>query len=136
MLACILIKIPLIRLNEISPLWYGVYVTLYRTCWSIALCYIIFACYHFAGPVNAFLGHPLWQPLSRMSLSLYLLQFPVLSLTIGTAKQSFYFTKSTYFLSAIANCVVMIIASIIPTLAIEMPFFAIDKILFQPKRIH
>lgn len=41
--------------------------------WSLAICYIVFACYHYGGPINCLLSFPLWQPLARLSFISFLI---------------------------------------------------------------
>ncbi|KAI8045768.1 hypothetical protein M5D96_001956, partial [Drosophila gunungcola] len=49
------------------------YYTLTTVGWSMALCWVIFACMHgYGGLANSFLSSPLWQPLSRLSYSVYI----------------------------------------------------------------
>lgn len=80
--------------SDSTALEFGLYEALSRVAWSIALCYIIFACAHgYGGPVNWFLSHPLWQPLSRLSYSIYLVYFPVIIATTGSMKTPPYFTE-------------------------------------------
>lgn len=51
-----------------TALAYGFYSTLSHVAWSLAFCYIIFACANNAGgPINWFLSHPFWQPISKLS---------------------------------------------------------------------
>lgn len=70
------------------------YDALSRVVWSIALCYIIFACIHKkGGPINSILAHPLWQPLSRICYSIYLMHFFVIRMTMASTKSPFYFSE-------------------------------------------
>lgn len=95
MLTVIFANYPLQQFDSKSaPLEYGLYDALSRVAWALALCYIIFACVHNSGgPVNWFLAHPLWQPISRLCYSIYLLHFPVIMVTMSTLKTSPYFTE-------------------------------------------
>lgn len=80
--------------SKATPIHYGLYDIFSRITWAIALCYVIFACIHgYGGPINWFLGHPLWQPLSRLSYSIYLVHFPIVILTTATLKSSLYFSE-------------------------------------------
>lgn len=89
-----LVNYPLAQLDpDDTPLKYGLYYGLSRVIWSIALCYIIFACAHnYGGPINWFLAHRFWQPISRMSFTIYLLQIFVIS-KIFMTKTPVYFNK-------------------------------------------
>lgn len=80
--------------SKAIPLAFGLYDALSRVAWSIALCYIIFACIHnYGGPVNWFLSHPLWQPLSRLTFSIYLLHKVIINLSIAAMKRPIYFSE-------------------------------------------
>ncbi|EDW25183.1 GL24551 [Drosophila persimilis] len=51
----------------------SLYYTLTRVGWPLALCWIIFACMQgYGGLADSFLSSPLWQPLSRLSYSVYI----------------------------------------------------------------
>lgn len=80
--------------SEHTPLEYALYESLGRVGWSIALCYIIFACVHgYGGPVNWFLSLPLWQPLSRLSYAMYILHGSVQTILSLSMKQPPYFSQ-------------------------------------------
>lgn len=75
--------------SQASSLEHALYASLSRVIWSIALSYMIFACVHgYAGPVNWFLSLSLWQPLSRLSYSIYILHFFVVIVVMGSAKST------------------------------------------------
>lgn len=118
--------------SEFHPIYYGLYDGLSRVCWSIALCYIIFACVHNAGgPVNRFLSHPLWQPLSRLSYSMYLVHLPVTIAMAATMKTPIYFTHLTLFETIISNYIPTMLVSAIAALLFELPFETVDKLIFS-----
>lgn len=117
------------------PLEHGLFAGLTRVGWAIAICYVIFACHHnYGGPVNWFLGHALWQPLSRLSYSMYLMQFLVLYWTMGSTKHPFYFNELTCFVNAVAIYTITAFVSIFTWLAIESPIPYIEKLIFQSKQ--
>lgn len=77
-----------------TALEFGIYDALSRVGWSLALCYIIFACVNgYGGPVNWYLGHPLWQPLSRLCYAVYIVHFAVIMVMMGTIKIPAYFSE-------------------------------------------
>lgn len=86
---------PLVQFDsKATPLVFGLYDSLSRVAWSIALCYITFACVkNYGGPVNWFLAHPLWQPISRVCYAIYLVHYHVLMLVLCQLKSSNYFTE-------------------------------------------
>lgn len=78
---------------KFTPLAYGLFDGCSRVMWSIGLCYIIFACVHnYGGPVNWFLAHPFWQPISKLSYSIYLAHFTVIQ-NIFWMKTPAYFSE-------------------------------------------
>lgn len=117
---------------NLVPLHYGLYDALSRVFWSIALCYIIFACVHnLSGPVNWFLSHPWWLPLSRLSYAICLIHYPLLKVTMFTVKSLPHFNEFTIiygFITAYMSC---IFVAIVATLTFELPIINITKILFS-----
>lgn len=97
MLTVIFANYPLMQPDrKATALEHGLYESLSRVAWAIALCYIIFACVHnYGGPVNWFLSHPLWQPISRLCYSIYLIHFPIILIIQATMKTAPYFSELT-----------------------------------------
>lgn len=117
--------------SEYQPIHYGLYDGLSRVCWSIALCYIIFACAHNAGgPVNRFLSHPAWQPLSRLCYSIYLIHVPVIIAMAATMKTPNYFSHLTLLQNILLTYILTVLASTIAALMFESPTVAIEKWMF------
>lgn len=115
-----------------TSIQYGLYDGLSRVCWSIALCYVIFACAHNAGgPVNRFLSHPLWQPLSRLSYSIYLVHIPLIIAMTATMKIPFYFSYLSLLQNIILTYILTVLVSTIAALFFESPFVAIEKLIFR-----
>lgn len=135
MAAVIFTNYPLMQLNEKhTPLEHGLYNSLTRVGWAIALCYIIFACVHNSGGfINWFLAHPLWQPISRLCYSIYLLHLPVILLTTVTLKTSQYFTEFMTYHMFIGNYIITVFVSLVATLAFESPIVVLEKILLGSK---
>lgn len=99
---CLIVMTIVITVNY--PLWqldskffslvYGLNYALSRCFWSIALCYIIYACTNnYGGLINRFLSCPLWQPLSNLLFAIYLLHFPVIIITMASIKSVPYFNE-------------------------------------------
>lgn len=79
--------------NETTPLESSFHESFSRVSWAIALSWIIFACtMDYGGPVNCFLASPLWQPLSRLSYSLYIVHLPIQLYLIALTKTPTYFS--------------------------------------------
>lgn len=163
MLIIIFINYPLIQLDSTAtPLEFGLYDALSRVIWSIALCYIIFACINnHGGLVNSILAHPLFKPISRLCYSIYLMHFFVIRMTMASIKSSVYFSELNavsfpkrtsgkigehfaHFWNGvffhlqvhafIGNFILTIFVSLVATLAFESPLITIVKIIFTPQR--
>lgn len=67
-----------------------------RIVWSLAMCYIIFACIHCGGIVNWFLSLPQWQLLSRLSYITYLIHPTVIIVIYVNTQNGIYFSKLAF----------------------------------------
>lgn len=96
MLTIVFINYPLVQPDiESTALAHALYTSLSRVAWSLAICYIIYACEHgYGGPVDLLLSITYWHPISRLNYSIYLLHFPVTVLTMGTIKSTEYFSEA------------------------------------------
>lgn len=80
--------------NQNTNAEYAAYDSLSRIAWAIALSYIIFACVHgYGGVVNWFLSLTIWQPLSRLNYAIYVLHIPILTIVMGSVKNSFVISE-------------------------------------------
>lgn len=117
---------------DFHSLFKGLYDAMSRVIWSIALCYVILACvYNYGGPINWFLSHPLWQPLSKLSYSICLIHYPILKLTLFTTKSLPHFNELTINYNFISAYILCIGVAIVVTLAIEAPLITMTKMIFD-----
>ncbi|XP_016949726.1 nose resistant to fluoxetine protein 6 [Drosophila biarmipes] len=78
----------------LSTLEESLYYTLTRVAWPLAICWIIFACMQgYGGPANSFLSSPLWQPLSRLSYSMYIWHMFVQEVNSRSVRTNTYFSN-------------------------------------------
>lgn len=114
-----------------SPLVFGLYEIFGRIVWSICVSYIIFACIHNSGgPINWFLSLPMWQPISKLSYSLFLVQGVVMT-PINTRHS---FSEMGLIQDCISLVVLCIFAAIPVTLMFELPIDAITKLATASKK--
>ena len=68
---------------QFSTNFLNIYLSVERELWACSICWIIFACHRLksGGVIRTVLSHPSWQPLSKLSLSMYLLHMPYLLYT-------------------------------------------------------
>lgn len=122
--------------SQSDPLVYGLQDSLNRIGWSIAISYIIFACMHGSGgPVNWFLSWPMWQPLAKLSYTIYMCQlFPTI-LVYKSSKIPLHFSEFENLQRFIGILISCIFIAIPMTLAFEMPIDNILKLtLFRNKK--
>lgn len=114
------------------PFEFGLYDAFSRIGWSMALFYIIFACVHNSGgPVNWFLSHPLWLPISRLCYATYLLHVPIIVMMYATTKSAPVFSQTATLQDFIIVYILTLLASTVATLTFESPIIIFEKILFK-----
>lgn len=78
---------------DASTLAESFYYTLTRVGWALALCWVIFACVQGCGGLaNSFLASPLWQPLSRLSYSVFIWHMFFMEMNARSTRTSTYFS--------------------------------------------
>lgn len=79
--------------KDLSSFGVNLYDSISREAWTCCICWMIFACHYLqsGGFVRTILSHPFWQPLSKMCLSIYLIHFLYIALTVANRKQNIYF---------------------------------------------
>ncbi|KAH8347526.1 hypothetical protein KR059_012050, partial [Drosophila kikkawai] len=100
----------------------SLYYTLSRLAWPLALCWIVFACMQgYGGLANSFLSSPLWQPLSRLSYSVYIWHMFVVEVTSKSVRTSVYFSDYSAMLKFWSDFGFTVILSYVFYLIIEAP---------------
>lgn len=119
---------------NLLPFEFGIFESLARITWSSCLSYIIFACAHDSGGVvNWFLSLPMWQPLAKLSFSIYLIHYSILNVTMFTYETTTTFSKLAALQSGISVFVISAFVSIPLVLAFELPIDAFNKLTTKTK---
>ncbi|KAH8347528.1 hypothetical protein KR059_012044 [Drosophila kikkawai] len=117
----------------LSTLAESFYYTLTRVGWPLALCWVVFACMQgYGGMANSFLSSPLWQPLSRLSYSVYMWHMFFQEINIRSVRTNSYFSDYRVMLSFWSCFGVTLLFSYFMHLIIEAPFSGLD-IFLRPK---
>ena len=106
------------------------YVVISPVFWTLALCWLIFACYtNHGGILNRFLSNYWLLLFSRISYAVYLTQFAVFFYNVGTTRHSseFHLHRGLDLLEAAT----VIIISIILTLFFDIPMQEIKNVLME-----
>lgn len=66
-----------------------------KVVWAMALAWIIFCCHNgYGGPIKWFLSIGLWQPIARLSYSIYLVHLPIQLVLAASLKLPLYFSDT------------------------------------------
>ncbi|KAK4883264.1 hypothetical protein RN001_006583 [Aquatica leii] len=99
---------------------------------SLCVCWIIYACDNgYFELLNRFLSLPLFEILSKLSYSAYMVHFTILHLLILTWRRPIIFSTFKMVIYAFWHIIIIIVISLIPTLIIEMPVATITKFLLN-----
>lgn len=130
MVAIVIGNYPCYQIEPMStPFEFGLFESLSRIVWSIAVCYIIFACIHDSGGiVNWFLSLPVWQPFSKLSYAIYLNHCYIMTTTMVSMKVPPHFSELSAFQNFLSILMLSAIVAIPLVLAFELPIDAINKL--------
>ncbi|XP_043653156.1 nose resistant to fluoxetine protein 6-like [Drosophila teissieri] len=115
---------------DVSTFAEASYYTLTRVGWSMAICWVIFACMNgYGGLANSFLSSPLWQPLSRLSFSVYMWHMFFQEINIRSMRTNSYFSNYTIMLNFWSTFGFAVLFAYVMYLVIEAPFGGLDYFL-------
>ncbi|XP_053691017.1 nose resistant to fluoxetine protein 6-like [Sabethes cyaneus] len=102
-----------------------------RVVWACCLGWIVFACVNgYGGPVNTLLSLTIWQPLGRLSYSMYLLHLPLQALLTASLKNSIHFGDMIAVHKFWGDFGLTVTLAIVWSLLFESPIVGLEKILF------
>ncbi|XP_063590278.1 nose resistant to fluoxetine protein 6-like [Penaeus indicus] len=108
------------------------YAGLSRPAWGAVLAWVVYACHFgYGGPVDGFLSHPSWQPISRVTYSTYLVAMQIQYLTTYTSKAPFYFTPLNVLMQTTAALVASGMVGVVLSLTAEAPVIGLEKLLLR-----
>ncbi|XP_066939051.1 nose resistant to fluoxetine protein 6-like [Macrobrachium rosenbergii] len=109
------------------------YASLHRLAWGLALVWVVFAChYGYGGYVNSFLSHPSWQPLSRLTYSMFLVAIPIQTIIfLYNDFYPLYFSHLSKVLQTVGALFVSGIGAVLLSLCTEAPVMGLEKLLLR-----
>ncbi|XP_042891509.1 nose resistant to fluoxetine protein 6-like [Penaeus japonicus] len=124
---------------KVLPVWMAaLYGGLGRGAWALALLWVVFACHTgYGGLINEFLSHPSWQPLSRLTYSLYLVALPIQAMYMGYVPLPLYMDHTSTIVQTSGYLFVGGLVALWLSLAIEAPIIGLEKLMIRrpaPKR--
>ncbi|XP_035903269.1 O-acyltransferase like protein-like [Anopheles stephensi] len=122
--------------TRILPIADAFYESLHRSFWAFAVMWVIFVCINEQGGiVDRFLGCPLWQPLSRLSYSMYLVHIAIQAITLTQAlKFPVEFTVVNVFYTSFGLICLSAVMGTVWCAAFEYPFFGLERHVFRKKQ--
>ncbi|XP_071543591.1 nose resistant to fluoxetine protein 6-like isoform X2 [Panulirus ornatus] len=108
-----------------------------RVAWALALLWVVFACHTgYGGLVNTILSYPSWQPLSRLTFSMYLVCLPIQVLYLGAMHTPFYTNHLNVIISTCGFLFTGGLLSVVLSLMTEGPILGLEKVFYQrPGRV-
>jgi len=108
------------------------YATFVILAWSLVLAWIVMMCaLGLAEPLNFFLSHPMWQPLSRLTFGSYLISLPLQGLIFATLQEFIYVTYNIVLLTWAGVVALSFFGSFLLSLLAEAPVINLLKLLRQ-----
>nr|XP_044251479.1 nose resistant to fluoxetine protein 6 [Drosophila takahashii] len=112
----------------------SLYYTLTRLAWPLAICWVIFACMQgYGGLADSFLSSPLWQPLSRLSYSMYIWHMFVQEVNSRNVRTNTYFSTYSIMEHFWYDLGFTALMSYVLYLLVEAPLCGFDSLL-RPQR--
>ncbi|XP_042885590.1 nose resistant to fluoxetine protein 6-like [Penaeus japonicus] len=107
-----------------------------RSVWAACLAWIVFACHNgYGGFVDGILSHPVWQPLSRLTYSLYLVAFLMADAIVFSARTHFVFSHINKIFETTGVLFISSVVSVLVSLTAESPILGLEKLLLtRPAR--
>ncbi|XP_053699369.1 nose resistant to fluoxetine protein 6-like [Sabethes cyaneus] len=119
--------------NEFSNVADAFFEALHRSVFAICVMWIIFACVNGKGwLINDFLSSSLWQPLSKLSFTMYLLHLQmILMASIAPVKTYGYFSVMDLFYRVWGALGLTTSIALLWSAIFEIPFVTLDRLLLR-----
>ncbi|KAH8247742.1 hypothetical protein KR038_009247 [Drosophila bunnanda] len=119
----------------LSTLAESFYYTLTRVGWPLALCWVVFACMQgYGGLANSFLSSPLWQPLSKLSYSVFIWHLFIMEINERSVRSNSYFSDYQVMMKFWSTLGFSLLLSYLMYLLIEAPCGGLDNFLRSRKK--
>ncbi|CAH0553044.1 unnamed protein product [Brassicogethes aeneus] len=115
-----------------SALSKALYASFVRNGWAICVCTMITLCVlGYGGPINAFLSLPIFQIISRLTYSMYLLHFMfIINAMMRSSRVPYFFLEENLYFEFWTYFMVTFIAAFFFSAIFESPVITIEKIIF------
>lgn len=109
------------------------YTAVRRLVWSSLISWIIFVCHHLksGGILNWCLSHPLWQPVSKMSMSIFLIHDIYIMLSVANMEAPLLLNSSWLIHIIYGDIAVSILLGAVVYIVIEAPSNLVLKCILR-----
>lgn len=113
-----------------------IFASLSRALWSLAVCYVIFACHQHqtGGLIRWFLSLDFWQPLSKIGLSVYIVHAIYLFTTEGNLAQKSSFGMWWNFMIHMSDILCSTVLGALLYLLVEAPTVLLLSLLWTQNK--
>ncbi|XP_068155410.1 nose resistant to fluoxetine protein 6-like [Drosophila tropicalis] len=119
----------------LSILGEAFYYTLTRIGWPLSLCWVVFACMQgYGGLANSLLSSPLWQPLSRLSYSIYIWHVFIQEFNNRRIQTVTIFSDYEMMLKFWSSFGFAVIMSYVMYIAVEAPLGGLESLLMPNRK--
>jgi peptidoglycan/LPS O-acetylase OafA/YrhL len=99
-----------------------IYQSLSRQCWSIAIGWLIYACYtNQDGLVNKFLSWPIWTIIARLSYSAYLIHTTIMLVQVYNRLSTVHYQTSVILNTFLSQTILTLFISLFVVVLVETP---------------
>lgn len=105
------------------------YASVHRIAWTGLISWLIYVCHHLksGGIINWFLSQPLWQPIARVSLSIYLIHDIYIVLSVVNMEDRWHLNAAWLFHIIAGDIVISTVLGTVVYLVIESPSTLVVK---------
>lgn len=127
LLAIICIYFPFYS-NYFPKLVHIIYQSISHQIWSIAISWLIIACYtNHGGLVNKILSWSFWSVIARLSYSAYLIHVMIILVQVYNRLSTIHYQTTIIFNTFISQTFLTLLASIFVVILVETPFNLLEK---------
>lgn len=113
---------------------FSVYIAVFRVFWAITTAWVIVACVKgHGGAIDWFLSLEMWQPLSKLTYSIFIIHQPIMTMTKLMQRTPEYVSAYQNFIYYLGIYLFSVLLAVPWTLFFEMPFIQAKTELWKLK---
>ncbi|XP_017782126.1 PREDICTED: uncharacterized protein LOC108566646 [Nicrophorus vespilloides] len=126
--ACTFAGTDLLNAEDYQKYLHASYLTFVRPSWAVALSWVVFSCVtDNGGLINKFLSMPIFQVMSRLTYSMYLIHYTLLSIFVLSQRTAIRFSDGALMLEFWSNFAITFFLAVALSLTFESPIIVLEK---------